>query len=98
MLLRSNSDSKQRTPAINASGIYFMQNDGTRPDIETFVNQVNPTDVVLRKMLLAHEHSAELAESLRRENISRSALMPTYDNVAKDVCNKWLLLARLDGG
>jgi hypothetical protein len=79
---------------ITASGIYFMQHDGTRPDIEMFVRQANPLDVVLRKLVLAHEHSAELAQILRRENISRSALMPTLDNVAQDVCNSWLSRAR----
>jgi FRG domain len=70
---------------ITASSIYFMQHNGTRPSIETFVGQADPPDVVLRKLVLAHEHSAELAQFLRRENISRSTLMPTADNVAQDV-------------
>ncbi len=70
---------------ISASGIYFMQHNGARPDIEMFIRQANPPDVVLRKLVLGHAHAAELAQILRRENISRSTLMPTADNVAQDV-------------
>jgi hypothetical protein len=79
---------------IRASGVYFMQTSGVRPSIETFVAQANPPEVVLRKLLLAHEHTAALLQILRRENISRSALMPTRDNVAKEV-SKWLRRARV---
>jgi hypothetical protein len=45
--------------------------------------------LVLRKLMLSHEHLAALVEILRRENVSRSALMPTMDNVADDVRRKW---------
>jgi hypothetical protein len=79
---------------VSASGVHFMQNAGRRPDIETFVNQADPSDVVLRKLVLAHEHSAKLAQILRRENISRSTLIPTAD-IARDVCNSWLSRARV---
>lgn len=75
--------------SISLSGIYFMRNGGKRPSIEELVFEANPDITVLRKLTLAHEHLADLIEMLRRENISRSALMPTMDNVAHDVRTKW---------
>ena len=74
---------------IIRSGIYFMKSGGRRPSIEDFVAEADPPVRVLRKLVLAHEHSADLIEILRRENVSRSALMPTIDNVAEDVRRKW---------
>ncbi|WP_130358397.1 FRG domain-containing protein [Pigmentiphaga kullae] len=74
---------------ISRSGIYFMKSGGKRPGIAEFVSEANPAITVLRKLRLAHEHLADLIEILRRENISRSALMPTMDNVAQDVRTKW---------
>jgi hypothetical protein len=74
---------------IARSGIYFMKSGGKRPGLEEFVSQANPSTRVLRKLVLAHEHSADLIQILRRENISRSALMPTMDNVAEDVRRRW---------
>ena len=75
--------------SIARSGIYFMKSGGRRPAVEEFVSEANPAVTVLRKLVLAHEHSADLIEILRRENISWSALMPTMDNVAEDVRTKW---------
>ena len=66
-----------------------MKSGGKRPGLEEFVSEANPSVQVLRKLVLAHEHSADLIEILRRENISRPALMPTMDNVAEDVRRKW---------
>ena len=60
-----------------------------RVSVEAFVAEANLPEVVLRKLMLAHEHAAELLQILRRENVSRSALTPTMDNVSKDVW-KWL--------
>ncbi len=74
---------------ISLSGIYFMKSNGTRPAIEQFVAEANPLFTVLRKLILRHENAPDLAEILRRENVSRSALMPTMDNVASDVRRKW---------
>jgi hypothetical protein len=74
---------------IARSGIYFMKSGGKRPGLEEFVSEAKPSTRVLRKLVLAHEHSADLIQILRRENISRSALMPTMDNVAEDVRRKW---------
>lgn len=71
------------------SGIYFLRSGGIRPSIEAFVEQAKPVVTVLRKLVLRHEHAPELIETLRREKISRSALMPTMDNVAQDVLTKW---------
>ena len=56
-----------------------------RVSVEAFVAEANLPEVVLRKLMLAHEHAAELLQILRRENVSRSALTPTMDNVSKDV-------------
>lgn len=75
--------------AIVRSGIYYMKSGGKRPGLEDFVAEANPSVRVLRKLILSHEQSADLIEILRRENISRSALMPTIDNVAEDVRRKW---------
>jgi hypothetical protein len=82
--------------SIARSGIYFMKSDGRRPGLEEFVSEANPSVTVLRKLVLAHEHSADLIEILRRENISRSALMPTMDNVAEDVRTKWSQQSMID--
>lgn len=74
---------------FDASGIYFMQHGGTRPSLEEFVVESQPQTVVLRKLLLSHAHAEELTEMLRREQVSRSAFMPTLDNVAADVRRHW---------
>ncbi len=74
---------------ISKSGIYFMKNNGKRPALEDFVVEASPSETVLRKLILSHTHAADLIEILRREKISRSALMPTLDNVARDVVTKW---------
>jgi hypothetical protein len=74
---------------ISRSGIYFVKSGGRRPSLDAFVAEANPPILVLRKLILAHEHAADLIEVLRRERVSRSALMPTMDNVAQDVRTKW---------
>jgi len=81
--------------SVTFSGIYFMKSGGRRPALESFVVEANPTTVVLRKISLSHRHAAELIEILRRERVSRSALMPTMDNVARDVLTKWAQRDRL---
>jgi len=74
---------------IDASGIYFMQNDGARPAVEEFVAKSQPPRTVLRKLLLSRSHVPALAQILEREQMSRSALMPTMDNIASDVRKRW---------
>ncbi|MFG1282779.1 FRG domain-containing protein [Xanthobacter autotrophicus] len=74
---------------VSRSGIYFMKSGGKRPALEAFVAEANPATIVLRKIALSHKHAADLIEILRRERVSRSALMPTMDNVARDVLTKW---------
>jgi hypothetical protein len=74
---------------IGKSGIYFMKSGGKRPGLEEFFSEAKPSERVLRKLVLGHEHWADLVQILRRENISKSALMPTMDNVAEDVRRKW---------
>jgi hypothetical protein len=75
---------------VRYPGIYFMRNNGKRPGLEDIVAQSNAVDTVLRKITLPHDHVPELAGILRRENVSRSALMPTMDNIAVDVSRGWL--------
>jgi hypothetical protein len=77
---------------IDGSGIYFMQHAGARPAVEDFVVKSQPLHIVLRKLLLSREHVPELAQILEREQMSRSVLMPTMDNVAADVRKRWLKL------
>ena len=67
-----------------------MQHRGARPSVEAFVAQSEPSQTVLRKLLLSHEHVPELVEILEREQMSRSALMPTMDNIATDIRKRWL--------
>lgn len=74
---------------VSRSGIYFMKNGGKRPALEDFISESNPSETVLRKLILSHRHAADLIEILRREHVSRSTLMPTLDNVARDVITKW---------
>jgi FRG domain len=75
---------------ITASGVYFMQNGGARPSLQEFLAKSQPNHAVLRKLLLSHEHVPQLAEILERERMSRSALMPTMDNIGADVRKRWL--------
>lgn len=75
--------------SISAAGIFFMQNDGSRPALEDFVAQARPPETVLMKLVISHDHVPELREILRRERVSRATLMPTLDNIAKDVGDKW---------
>lgn len=74
---------------IAASGGYYLKHNGERPSLETFVRNANPAQPVLRRLLLSHEHAPDLINILQRERVSRSALMPTMDNVAADVLRKW---------
>lgn len=74
---------------IEHSGIYFMKSNGRRPAIEDFVTESNPQLPLLRKLILSHEQAPAVMRILQRENIFRSTLMPTMDNVARDVRMKW---------
>jgi hypothetical protein len=75
--------------SISASGIDFMQRGGGRPPLETFVKESEVKETVLRKMVLDRRYIPELAKMLAREEVSRSQLMPTHDNVASDVMKLW---------
>jgi hypothetical protein len=61
-----------------------------RPSLQEFLGKSQPNHAVLRKLLLSHEHVPQLAEILERERMSRSALMPTMDNIGADVRKRWL--------
>ncbi|WP_246728877.1 FRG domain-containing protein [Methylosinus sp. RM1] len=74
---------------VAASGVFFMQNDGSRAAVEDLVVKSNCRRVILRKLVLSHDHVGELGEILSRERVSRSALMPTMDNVSTDVRRLW---------
>jgi hypothetical protein len=75
--------------SIRASGIDFMQRGGLRPSLESFVAESDVKETVLRKMTLDGHSVPELERMLAREEISRSQLMPTHDNVALDVKKRW---------
>jgi hypothetical protein len=75
---------------ISKSGIYFLKSGGKRPSLEAFVTEASPLPIILRRISLSHQYVVDLIEILRRERVSRSALMPTLDNVARDVLAKWL--------
>lgn len=73
------------------SGIYFMQSGGKRPSLESFVTESACTNIILRKITLDHSHVHDLSEILRKERMSRTALMPTADHVADDIKRRWRL-------
>lgn len=76
---------------LRSSGIHFMKNNGKRPSLEEFVTEAAPANTILRKITLDHGHVHELASILRKERMSRTALMPTPDHVAEDVKRRWRL-------
>jgi len=75
--------------SIRGSGIHYMTHNGQRPDLESFVLEAAPPEIVLRTLSLAYEHVPDLMEMLRRERVTRAGLMPTLDNVALDVRQRW---------
>ncbi len=75
--------------SIRGSGLDFMHRGGSRPSLEMFVSESGIKEIVLRKMILDRSQVAELATMLAREEITRSQLMPTHDNVAADVKRLW---------
>lgn len=75
--------------SIRSSGIDFMHRGGLRPSLDTFVAESGVKETVLRKITLDRHCVPELATMLAREEISRSQLMPTHDNVAADVKKSW---------
>jgi hypothetical protein len=77
--------------SIRNSGIHFMKNGGKRPSFEDFVKEATPATTILRKITLDHKHVHDLANILRKERMSRTALMPTPDHVAEDVKRRWRL-------
>ena len=77
--------------SLRNSGIHFMKNHGKRPSLEEFVAEAAPANTILRKITLDHGQVHELANILRKERMSRTALMPTPDHVAEDVKRRWRL-------
>lgn len=75
--------------SIRASGIDFMHRDGVRPSLDEFVGESDAGETILRKMTLDKRCVSELTKMLTREEMSRSQLMPTHDNVAADVKMRW---------
>ena len=68
-----------------------MKNNGKRPSLDEFVTEAAPANTILRKVTLGHEQVHDLAGILRKERMSRTALMPTPDHVAEDVKRRWRL-------
>lgn len=77
--------------SLSKSGIHFMKNGGRRPSLEEFVMEAAPAHTILRKVTLGHEHVRDLAVILRKERMSKTALMPTPDHVVYDVKRRWIL-------
>lgn len=75
--------------SVVGSGVYFVKNEGRRPSLDRFVVESSATQTILRKLLLSHEHMPALAAILNRERISRTAFMPTADNVAANIKRRW---------
>jgi len=67
-----------------------MQKGGQRPSLEQLIAEFEVGGTCLRKIILPRDQVSELAEILEREQVSRSRLMPTLDNVAADVQRRWL--------
>lgn len=74
---------------ISRSGIYYMQNAGTRPSLDEFVRSSGVSVPVLRKIMLSQQHAYEVSDILRRERVNRASFMPTLDNVSTDVQRRW---------
>lgn len=74
---------------ITGSGIYFMKSKGIRPSIERILSEADNNDIVLRHLSLDYRFLGELKTILQRENVARSSLMPTMDNIAADILHKW---------
>ena len=63
-----------------------MQNNGRRPSVEGFVAESKSVlSLSLGSSFFPKSMFMSLADILRREEVSRSRLMPTMDNVAADV-------------
>lgn len=74
----------------HGAGLYYML-EGVRPDIESFIARASPTNTVLRKIALSHRCLARLHILLEREGVTKPGLMPTFDNVAQQVLQRWQL-------
>jgi hypothetical protein len=74
---------------ITQSGIYFMKNDGRRPPLQKFVAEAGTPEIILRKLTLSISEVSNLSQLLEREQISRTAFMPSMDNIAQDVVRRW---------
>lgn len=75
--------------AVTAAGLYFMQNQGQRPSLETLVIASRPENTVLRKLELPAEEYDSLKFLLHKEGLTKSLLMPTMDNIASEVLERW---------
>jgi len=82
---------------VTASGIDYLKKGGKRADLQTLVAEGAGSEVVLRKMILPITEVQKLVSILDREQVSRIALMPTMDNVARDVMARWLRRAKTHG-
>jgi hypothetical protein len=84
---------RQNAAEVFTQGIEFPNGLSGAPPICPKLQVVRPSvrdntylaAPVLRKLILSQDHVPEFADILRREEVSRSRLMPTMDNVAADV-------------
>ena len=67
---------------------YFLEH-GEWPSFREIIKRTTDGSPTIRKMTLRVEHARELLRLLWAEGITRARLMPTYDNVARTLFEKW---------
>ena len=88
----------EMTPAWSGRSYAHFDKRGKWPDLETVTEQIfdsMPTETQtfcspsFRKIVLQRNEADRLLQLLKREGFSRSAMMPTLDNLAADALEKW---------
>jgi hypothetical protein len=69
----------------------FYLSHGTFPSIQSVLDQLCPSEPVLRKLTLPVSQLNELRRKLFRRRISRAHLMPTFDNIAGTLLQRMTL-------
>ncbi len=70
-------------------GLHALVNKGAFPSLEEFAAAAPSGKTVLKKVTLPASFGQDALDRLERHHISRSALMPSLDNVARAVTGRW---------
>lgn len=70
------------------SNQYYIEH-GVWPDLETIMKKSDAKKVMLKKLVLPGNEVQKLKELIKLEGYSLARLMPTHDNVAKQVMSGW---------